>query len=532
MRALLLTSLVMVAACGADTRPAAPEHRLLVVGWDGASYRMLDRLVADGRLPTVHRLLERGSSARLESTVIPLSAAAWTSAFTGKGPGDSGVYTFFEPVEGTYDVRLVSARSNRATPVWRMLTRRGLRSIVFGVPLTYPPEPILGTMVAGMLSPFEATYAWPAEYGDALRARGFVPDLDVWREARTVGWSDFERQMTIKEEALIDLLGGTWDFAMVVFKSLDVVSHLTYDAKFDEAVAPVYERLDAILGRLLEVVGPRTNVLLVSDHGFHVYPAGFNLHAWLVRTGWSVRRDDVKRFDVQESDPLARRERQIILQLRNELDWARSRAFAVESEGNFGALRLNVTGREPEGIVARDEMGALLDELAEGLRAVVDADGRPVVRRVFRGAELYPGPHQDRLVPDLLFETDPDCQVFSDVAEEGVVGPYGIHVPDHDRTGILIAAGPSLARSAERGDAAIVDLAPTMLHLLGQPVYAEMTGRALTELLRPASRERPVEVLREADDPRAADAPPPGEPFTPEELDELEERLRRLGYGE
>lgn len=530
MRGLLGLSLLCLAgSCGGEAPSDEARPRLLVVGWDGASFRMIDRLLAEGRLPHARGLIERGANARLESTVIPISAAAWTSAVTGKGPGDTGVYTFFEPVEGSYDVRLISARSLRAAPIWRILTWRGRRSIVFGVPITYPPEPISGTMVAGMLSPFRSDYAWPPEYASELRGRGFEPDLDVWTEARPVGWDDFDEQLAIKEAAVLELLARKdWDMAFVVFKSLDVVSHLAYDVDFHEHLGPVYDRLDSILGSLMEEVGPDTNVMLLSDHGFHVYGSGFNLHAWLVEHGFSVRKEKIKRFGIEENDPYALRERQIILQLRNELDWDRTRAFALESEGNFGAIRLNVAGRETEGCVGEDQIAALIEDISAGLRSVVDAEGNPLVTRVFRGSELYPGPHAD-LVPDLLFEVDPEHQVFSDVREARIVGPYDIALPDHDRHGILIAAGPSIRRIAARGDARIADIAPTALHLLGEPVYAEMTGRVFTEMLDDDSS---VITLREADDPRARAAPRSGnEPFSAEELKELEDRLQALGYG-
>ena len=522
--ALVLLLAPLLATCGTERdRP-----RLLVVGWDGASFREVDRLVAAGELPNVARLMRRGVQARLESTIIPISSAAWPSATTGKGPGDTGVYTFFAEKPGSYDVELISSRSNRAAPLWRILSAHGRRSIVFGVPVTYPPEPILGTMVAGMLSPFRAAYTWPPEYADALRARGFEPDLDVWLEARPVGWDDIERQLAIKEEVLLELLGkDDWDLAFIVFKSLDVVSHLAYGEDFSAYIAPLYRRLDGILGALLEEVGADTNVVLLSDHGFQTYAAGLNLHAWLVEQGFSARKEKVKRFTIDENDTLAVRERQIVLQLRNELDWSRTRAFAAQSEGNYGAIRLNLAGREAEGSLAPEDVERVLVELTAALEALTDEGGKQLVTRVFRGADLHPGPYVG-IVPDLLFETDEDWQVFSDPEEERVLGPYAAVVPDHDLYGILVAAGPSFAHVAERGEARIADVAPTALHLLGQPVYAEMTGVVRTELL---DLDAPVVVLREADDPLLRAAPnAAAAPFTPEELREIEERLRTLGY--
>ena len=333
MRALscVLVALLATACGGGSERP-----RVLVVGWDGASYRMIDKLAREGRLPNAARLISRGSSTTLESTVVPISSAAWTAAVTGKGPAETGVYGFFEPIEGSYDIRLISARSNRATPLWRTLTMQGRRSIVFGVPITYPPEPILGTLVAGMLSPFRGTYTWPPELTDELRQRHFEPDLDVWKEARGVGWDHFWKQLDIKRDVLVEMLAeDDWDFAMIVFKSLDVASHLAYEADFEPHVAPIYERLDEILGELLDVVGSDVDVLLASDHGFTVYRHGFNLHAWLLERGHAVRKDHVLGFTIDERAPLEWRGRQIVMQARNELDWSKSVAFRRHLRGEL-----------------------------------------------------------------------------------------------------------------------------------------------------------------------------------------------------
>ena len=108
------------------------------------------------------------------------------------------------------------------------------------------------------------------------------------------------------------------------------------------------------------------------------------------------------------------------------------------------------------------------------------------------------------------------------------MGPYSAPVPDHERAGVLIAAGPRLARRGERGTASILDVAPTVLHLLGLPVHSEMQGRALTDLLRDPT---PPRVVPEADDPGFDQGTAHlDQPFTPTELRELEERLRALGY--
>ena len=513
--------LVLAAACADELRPAPPPYRLLVVGWDGASFTRIDPLLEAKKLPHLAALIERGTRAPLASTIVPISSAAWTTASTGKGPGETGVFGFFEPIAESYEQRLVSARSNRAAPLWRILTGRGLGSIVLGVPLTYPPEPILGVMIAGMLAPEDADFAWPQGLADRLRARGYVPDLEPWHAERETSDAELERQLDLRRAIACELLArDDWSLAWIVFKELDVVSHLAYEVDFAARVDPVYEELDRILGALVEAAGADANVIVLSDHGFTTYARGLNLHEWLIEAGFAVRRTDAAPAPLPEG-PFATRFAAEASQRLAELDLAKTRAFAFTCEGNFGSVRLNLAGREPAGIVEPGAVEAELAELEQRLRA------HPAVVDVWRASELLPGPHRAAL-PDLLFETTSDVQVF---AERGapLEGEYPHPLPDHDRTGILVAAGPFFARGARVQEVlTLLDVAPSALHLLEQPIPREMRGRVAHELLNGTGEPRFVaEAELELLAPSAS-----GEPYTEAELAELERRLRALGYGD
>ncbi|HEY5659001.1 MAG TPA: alkaline phosphatase family protein [Myxococcota bacterium] len=531
-RAAVLALGLWLALCGcgeADRGPAAdaqrPPQRLLIVGWDGATFDLVDPLIAAGRLPHLAALIECGVSARLASTIIPISSAAWTSAVTGKGPGKTGVYGFLEPIEGSYDARLISARSNHAAPLWRILSAHGLTSHVFGVPVTWPPEAVRGTLVSGLLSPFDAVYTHPPQFGDALRARGFVPDLGVWQTAERSDRQRFYEQLALKRDVLLELLESPdWDFSMVVFKSLDVLSHRFYDGRAQGPVADWLHELDAVLGALRGAAGPMANTIVMSDHGFAAYTRSFNLHAWLIEEGFTVRSGHAA--DGVAPGPLATQRVEAHRRRFAELDLAKTRAFATASEGNFGSLRLNLRGREPQGAVAPEAAEALLREIEARLSALRFAgDGPPLVRRVLRGEAQYPGPER-AVVPDLLIETRADVKVVSN-ARGPVFAETARTRPDHAREGILAMCGPGIAARPARAEASILDIAPTALHLLGQPTYAEMDGRVRTDLLADAT---PPRVIAEADDPQFPAAPEDAFFYSDEHLDDVVRRLEALGY--
>lgn len=531
--AALLLALVGAAACGSDDapqrRPAAT--RVLVVGWDGATWDLIDPLLAQGRMPHLARLLERGSQAVLDSTIVPISSAAWVGAVTGRDPAHSGVYGFFEPIPDTYDVTLISARSIRATPLWRTLGRRGGRSLVVGVPVTWPPEPIEGVLVSGMLAPRDSVWTWPAALTERLRARGYEPDLGIWRDANELSVPIFERQLAAKRELLSELVANEdWDLAFFVFKELDVLSHFAYDGRTDGIVAWLLEALDRELGELVAAVGPTTRVLLVSDHGFGAYPTSFFTQRWLVEQGFSIEGLPLAPPDDLESLPLAQRRALENRSAMGSLDLPATRAFAGLAEGNFGGIRLNLKGREPEGALDPAEAEAALLDLERRLAELrVPGSERPLIVRTWRRAELYPGPYED-LISDLLFETDPAVAVRP-VPHTAVFEAHEPRFPDHTRAGIFAAAGPGLVAVAERGRASILDVGPTVLHLLGHAVYRESEGRVLTDLLSEPAVVRTVEEAQET--PRAAerrwleDAS-----WTDPELEEIRQRLKSTGYAE
>ena len=514
MRPAPLLGLLALAACGPALPREEPPPRVLLVGWDGASFAHFEGPLAEGRMPNLARLLERGVRAPLRSTAIPISSAAWPVIVTGKGPGQTGVYSFFENVPGSYEQALVSSRSVRAAPLWRILTRRGLPSITFGVPLTYPPEPVLGTLVAGMLSPFDADYAWPPGYADELRSRGFVPDLESWKQDWRSTWSDLEEHLQVKEEALLERMDGPWRLAFCVFKSPDVVGHKSYGTDLLANLHPVYERLDRILGALIERAGPQTDVLLVSDHGFRTYRRGFNLHAWLVAQGFATRTPGAASVLRNEGniEEMMRSERADLLA---ELELETTRAYADRCEGNFGSLRLNLSGREPRGCVAPEDREHVLAELEAQLRA------HPKVREVWRVAELYPGPHRSSL-PELVFEVEEGIQVFAERGTQ-VLGDYPHPLHDHERMGVLVAAGPSFRHVPEAEPRELVDVAPLVLYLLHEPIPTDLEGELNWKWLRAT---HPVQWIP----PQEESGPGLERAFTSEELQELQERLSSLGY--
>jgi predicted AlkP superfamily phosphohydrolase/phosphomutase len=165
------------------------------------------------------------------------------------------------------------------------------------------------------------------------------------------------------------------------------------------------------------------------------------------------------------------------------IDWSQTVAWG--EGGYYARVFLNVEGREPQGVVPAADYEIVRDDLARQLAAIPDDEGRPLATRVYKPEEVYP--EVEGVAPDLIV-------IFGDLLWRSVGtigGDEGVHTfendtgPDdanHAQEGLLIAAGPGVAARGTL-DAHLLDVAPTVLELLGLPVPDGMRGHSLAPAL-------------------------------------------------
>ena len=129
------------------------DNKLVVVGWDGATWDLLAPWLEAGELPNLANLMASGSYGSLRSTPLPLSPAAWSTIVTGQNPGKHGVFDWFERKQNSYDVDYVHTGHIGAKTIWQYVNQAGKRMGVFSLPMIYPAAPIDGFMVSGMAAP-------------------------------------------------------------------------------------------------------------------------------------------------------------------------------------------------------------------------------------------------------------------------------------------------------------------------------------------------------------------------------------------
>jgi predicted AlkP superfamily phosphohydrolase/phosphomutase len=226
-----------------------------------------------------------------------------------------------------------------------------------------------------------------------------------------------------------------------------------------------------------------------------------------------------------------------------DIDWSRTKAFCSEVLASPPSIWINLKGLKPEGIVEPADYEKVRNEVIAKLAELKDPrTGEPVIKRVLKREEAFKGPFANEAADLILdwweasdFSTSPS---FPDKTNEPPVvitakrptegsewgGTHRLH-------GILVAKGPHFRRGAEINGARLVDFAPTLLYLLGQPVPRDMDGKVLSDLFQlEFLQSHPIRYDDEKEEFQVSDTG--SGDYSQEEAAQVEERLKALGYIE
>lgn len=521
---------------------------LLVIGLDGATLDLLQPWAAAGHLPTLARLMAAGAVGRLRSTMPPVTAAAWTSFMTGRHPQHTGVFDFFRGRAGDYS--MISGVDVVDPTLWQLLSQAGVSVGVLNVPVTYPPQPVNGYLAPGLLSPDQGNTTYPpdllAPYRRELGPYQLTPPI-AYRPGQEAAFiSDLNQVLETQiSYALRIVRDHPSDFLMVHFLVTDIAQHALWrhldpshpwhdpaQARlYGQAVRAIFARIDAALAELLALLPPDPTVLVMSDHGFGPLHRVVNLNNLLIAAGlmalkteagvrarqFMARRPTLDRIGWR----LLRTRRRKLLDF-GDVDWSRTAAYSM---GHMGQVFLNLQGREPQGCVAMSDYDATLARVAEALHTLRDPEGAQPLP-----VEIIPGEGAPDCGPDLhVIIDDYRAVAYPLFVADGQIVTTQRHgnSGDHRLHGVLVAAGPGIKPGQPLDDARIVDIAPTILHLLGVAVPPAMDGRVLSELLTAARPARPPAALWTEQHVATA-----GGDLTPDEQAAVESQLRALGYME
>ncbi|MFL5873765.1 MAG: alkaline phosphatase family protein [Solirubrobacterales bacterium] len=481
---------------------------IAVIQFDAASARLLERLGGEGRLPNLAELQRRGRRVELETSAEHFPASAYQDLYRGVEVGDHGLFYPFQWGAGDQRIRLAGT-FDAPPPIWDRLGEHGRSTLAIDPYECHRPQRAEGELICGWgMRERVVLERWSVPDGgdrEARRRHGRPPDVtEVFgaqppRELRRLRERFLAAPVRVADLAIERLRRRSFDLAWIVFAAPHLAGHRLWG---DPALDEIYTEVDVQLGRVLEALPDDCDTIVCSVLGMDQNTSRADLLPGMlsaVLTGQSQSADSdsgaiwrlrgLLSGRVRASVAAAMPDRLALeltarLELRG-VDWSSTRAFAHPAD-NQGYVRLNLAGRERDGIVSASEATELVEQIREGLLDFRDPDGEPTVIGVDEVAERWQGATADRL-PDLVVRWRPTSSValsavhsptFGSVQRQGHgSGRTGNHT-DGDAWAIL---APRAGRTRDLGrPARVTDIAATVAASNGIPL-AGLSGEPLID---------------------------------------------------
>lgn len=495
---------------------------VVMVGIDGASWPLLERWAADGHLPALAGLIERGTRGRLRTPDGFNDNAVWASFATSLRPERHGWLHYNRVIPGGYDTERVTREIIDGPPFWQAVSDAGHTVTVIDVPKAPRGHDLHGVELVDWLShgtdsPVPLSEP-PGLVERVVAAHGPGHPRECLAYGRSgdelVDWVAERDDMTRRKGDLLveQLTARDADLFIGVFNASHCVGHQCWHlhdpghpdhdpalaARTADPLLQCYRAIDGELARLLELIADDATVIAFAGLGMGPhFGGGGALDRVLLRldpatpstaltpagaTGQTWRR--LVPLPLRRAMPSAwhraAKKREGILRSRRSY-------FFIDTGARSSGIRINLAGREAEGrVTPGDDYEAVLADLEAALSELVDDEtGVPVVGHVERTAEHHEGPHAGEL-PDLLVHWAPAPGPTRAVRSERV-GVVPADPPDrtghHHAHGFFVATGPGLAAGRMAADARVVDLAATVAARLGVDL-GDVDGTVIPELAR------------------------------------------------
>ncbi len=550
-------------------------NKVMIIGLDGVPFDLVRDWTAEGIMPNLAALIEKGTFGKLQSTVPPTSAPSWSSFITGMNPGKTGIYDFLYRKPGTYLFPPIDSRMRRGRPIWSLVSEAGKKVGVVNIPMSYPVDKIDGFMISGWMTPHGVEdYIHPPELAGELKK-----EIGYYQIYPTETFSERNKDsfykasydlLEMRMAANRYLIKKEWDLFISVFFDTDRILHQLWhylepghpwrdkddDRDLSEPVKDYFRALDAEIGKLVAEAGEETTVMVMSDHGMGSAHRFVVLNNWLLSAGFmNLKRGPVTfvkkllfrmgfnlrnihiladklglaRFAEYKANYFVDHILKKVFLSFNDVDWSRTRAYSYGRM--LGSIYLNVKGREPGGIVEPgEEYRRLREEIVEALEGFLDpVTGEKMIGQVKMKEEVYHGPDIED-APDIIIWPARPTDIFfglSDFGAARLIDQVYRYSGMHRDQGILVAAGPGIRKDGQLDGAGIADMAPSILYSLGMAVPGNMDGRVLTEIYEDSllSERPPVSTGGTVDEEA-----PAGSGYSEDEEEEIMKRLADLGY--
>lgn len=415
--------------------------RLLMIGLDAFDRGVLEAHAA--ALPNIARLVREGHDGELAAE--PMAGAVWPSFYTRSPAAGHGVYHHLQWDPAGMRIRRTSGDWLSPQPFWRELGARGVKVVAFDVPFVFPaaaPTPnVLEVMNWGshdLVGPF-----WASDRGveRGVRQRfgrhpmGFEVPVRKSRAHLERLLGDIVRGAALKGQVAAALMREVpWDLFIVAFGEAHRGGHMMWPNPEDsddpsprDAILRIYQAVDEAVGAVLAAAGPAVEAIVFALHGMGPNSSQSHLTSAFMQRVCARFRDEPApaeqgeapglvralrrsvppglQFAVAAAAPQAVRDYVVAREIGGGYRWDRTPGFCLHGD-LAGYLRLNIRGRERDGLLGPAEASSLLELIAAELHGLTLPDGRKVVRQVHFPSGQGGGPRA-HLLPDVVVEWDP-----------------------------------------------------------------------------------------------------------------------------
>lgn len=474
--------------------------KVIVIGLDGAGFELIDPWISEGRLPNLAKIKQNGVWADMESVLPPVTSPNWKCYSTGKNPGKVGIFWWENIDWKNREVYYPAGRKLENKELWDYIGEAGMKVGVLGMPTTYPPKKVNGFLVAGGETE-DTNFTYPRELEKELKKQGWKNHPITFFDVDKHKWSQEIHEIADMGFNTAHELAAKYkpDFLQATCFYINSLHHFLWDSP---ETRTAWEIADKHIGEFMK---QGCDLMIMSDHGSNKITQVFNINAWLEQEGYLKLKPNLAsvlyRLGITQQKLLTILSKLKLLRLAwkvvpkrlyTEIPNATGEVMkeAKTSKINWRKSRALASGQGPIYLNPRNgNNDKLKEEIKHKLEALVSpSTGNRIIEKVYAKEEIYHGKYLNE-APDLIIDQAKGVHIPGGIGQRDIFDFPQKWQAENKKFGLFMAYGPSIEPRGRVSSVSILDLAPTILHLMNIPIPEHMDGRVLKEIFREGSKQ-------------------------------------------